>query len=109
MLEAGAGFVVEFDTPISRMRKAASVSGGMRAFHFAAEVSAQTQDPAPMDVFNTDVMVKDMMESMGGKTSWTNDEATIAAKRKGRQDQAATQQMIDAAPSMASMMKVRQE
>jgi len=106
MIEAGGNYIVEFDTPISRMRKAESISGGMRAFQFAAEIAAQTQDPSALDVFNQDVMVKDMMDAMGGKTSWTNDEAMIAAKRKGRQEQAATQQMIDAGPSMASMMKV---
>jgi hypothetical protein len=105
MREAGAQFRVEYDSPMTRMQKSESAAGGIRTLQIAAEISAQTQDPSAMDWINVDEMMPDIAEAQAMPPSWVRDQAQVDQIRKGRQDQASTQQMIEAAPSMAAMMK----
>lgn len=106
MIEAGgSGYRVEYDSPLSRMQKAESASGGLRMFQYASEIAAQTQDPSSLDWFNVDAMIPDLADAQAMPASWMNSQEAVDAKREGRQQQAAQQQMIEAAPAMASMMK----
>ena len=105
MQEAGVGYKIEYDSPISRMQKAESAAGGLRMFQYASEIAAQTQDPSSLDWFNVDTMMPDLAESQGMPASWMNSQEAVDAKREGRQQQAAQQQMLEAAPAMAGMIK----
>jgi len=105
MQEAGAQFRVEYDSPMTRMQKAEAAGGGIRMYQIAAEIAAQTQDPSAFDWFDPDTMVPELAEAQAMPASWMRDPAEVAKIREGRQQQAATQQMIEAAPSMAAMMK----
>jgi hypothetical protein len=110
MLEAGvAAYKIEYDSPLSRMQKAEAASGGLRMFQYASEIAANTQNPAPMDFFNLDVMIPDLAEAQGMPASWMNSQEQVDALREDRSQQQAQQQMIEAAPSMASMMKATGE
>jgi hypothetical protein len=105
MREAGADYKVEYESPLSRMQKAEASAGGLRMFQYAAEIAAQTQDPASLDWFNVDEMVPALADSQAMPASWIRSKKEVDAIRQGRQQQQATQQLIDAAPAMASMMK----
>lgn len=105
MLEAGAQFRVEYDSPMTRMQKAEASGGGIRMYQIAAEIAAQTQDPSAFDWFNPDEMIPDLAEAQAMPPSWIRTPEQVDQIRQGRQQQAATQQIIDAAPSMAAMMK----
>jgi hypothetical protein len=50
-------------------------------------------------------MMPDLAESQGMPASWMNSQEAVDAKREGRQQQAAQQQMLEAAPAMAGMIK----
>lgn len=110
MREAGVGaYRVEYDSPLSRMQKAEGASGGLRMFQYASEIAANTQNPAPMDFFNLDTMIPDLADAQGMPASWIRSMDEITKLREDRSQQQAQQQMIEAAPSMASMMKATAE
>jgi hypothetical protein len=106
MREAGiAAYKVEYDSPLSRMQKAESAAGGLRMFQYASEIAANTQDPSSLDWFNVDQMVPDLADAQAVPASWMRDPAEVEQIREGRKQQAAQQQMLEAAPSIASMIK----
>jgi hypothetical protein len=105
MREAEVDYKVEYDSPISRMQKAEASAGGLRMFQYAAEIAAQTQDPSGLDWFNVDTMIPDLADAQAMPSSWMRSAKQVEEIRAGRQQQQATQQLIDAAPAMASMMK----
>jgi hypothetical protein len=105
MVEAGGDYKIEYDSPLSRMQKAEASAGGLRMFQYAGEIAATTQDPSPLDWFNVDEMMPALADAQAMPASWIRSQDEVDAIRKGRQQQAATQQLIDAAPAMASMMK----
>jgi hypothetical protein len=105
MREAGADYKVEYESPLSRMQKAESSAGGLRMFQYAGEIAANTQDPSALDWFNVDEMIPALADAQAMPASWMRSKKDVEAIRQGRQQQAATQQLIDAAPAMASMMK----
>lgn len=105
LIEAEGEYRIEYDSPLSRAQKAESGAGIMRTIQWAAEISANSQDPAPMDHFNFDEIIPYLAEVNAMPAKFLNDIKAVGAKRQGRQEQQETQQLIDAAPSMASMMK----
>lgn len=105
MREAGGDYKVEYDSPISRMQKAEASAGGLRMFQYAAEIAANTQDPSSLDWFNVDEMIPALAQAQAMPASWIRSKKDVDAIREGRQQQQATQQLIEAAPAMASMMK----
>jgi hypothetical protein len=106
MLEAGiSNYKVEYDSPLSRMQKAEAASGGLRMFQYASEIAANTQNPSPMDFFNLDAMIPDLADAQGMPATWMNNQEKVDQIREERSTQQAQQQMIEAAPSMASMIK----
>jgi hypothetical protein len=74
-------------------------------FQYASEIAANTQDPSSLDWFNVDTMIPDLADAQGMPASWMNSQESVDAKREGRQQQQAQQQMLEAAPSMAAMVK----
>lgn len=105
LIEAGAHFKVEYDAPLNRAMRAEEGSGIQRALQFAAEVAGQAQDPSVMDVFNFDVIIPEIVDINGAPFRFINDPATVAAKRKARDQQNATAQATQALPGMAAMLK----
>jgi hypothetical protein len=105
MREVGADYKVEYESPLSRMQKAESSAGGLRMFQYAGEIAANTQDPSALDWFNVDEMIPALADAQAMPASWMRSKKDVEAIREGRQQQQATQQLIDAAPAMASMMK----
>lgn len=105
MREAGGDYKVEYESPLSRMQKAEASAGGLRMFQYAGEIAATTQDPSSLDWFNVDEMMPALADAQAMPASWIRSKKQVEEIRAGRQQQQATQQLIDAAPAMASMMK----
>lgn len=103
--EAQGEYKVEYDSPLSRAQQAEEGAGTMRMIQWAAEIAANAQNPDVFDHFNFDAIIPELAYINAMPTRFVNDEQTIQQRREGRQQQAATQQLIDAAPSMAAMMK----
>lgn len=98
-------YTIEYDSPMSRMQRAEKAAGFMRALGVAAEYAKNTGDPSPLDFFNFDTAMPDILDINGAPVAWTNSPEDVQKKRDGRAQQAQTQTMIDAAPAMAAVAK----
>jgi len=105
LLEARGEFDIEYDSPLSRAQKAEGAAGTMRTIQWASEIYGITQDPSVLDSFNWDVIVPELAEINAMPVRFMNSEEEIAAKREARQQAHQQQQLIDAAPAIASVSK----
>lgn len=103
--EAQGEYRIEYDSPLSRAQKAEEGAGTMRTVQWVAEIAATSQNPAVFDHFNFDEIIPELADINAMPVRFINSPEAIQALRDSRQQQAATQQLIDAAPSMAAMMK----
>lgn len=100
-----AEYHIEYDSPMSRMQRAEKAAGFMRALDVAANYAKNTGDPSPLDFFNFDVAMPEILDIQGAPTAWTRALDDVAQVRAERAKTAQTQQMIDAAPAAAGVMK----
>lgn len=108
--QAGSEVDAGYTSPLSRAQRAEEGAGLMRTVQWASEIAAQTQDPAPLDHFNWDTIIPELaMDVNAVPARWLLDQDQVDAKRESRQQQAATQQMVDAGPAMAAMLKAGTE
>lgn len=105
LVEAQAEFKVEYDAPLNRAMRAEQGAGIQRSVQFAAEIAGQAQDPSVMDWFNWDTIIPDMVDINGAPFKYVNDPQTVQQKRQARSEQQATQQVTQALPGMAAMLK----
>jgi len=103
--EAGAGFKIEYDSPLSRSQRAEEASGLMRTVEATMNVVNVTQDPSPLDHFNWDVIVPELSDINAVPAKWRNGPNAIAQIRNARAKQAQKQQAIEAAPAAVGLAK----
>lgn len=103
--QAAVEYRVEYDSPMSRMMRSEKAAGFMRALDTAANYAKMTGDMEALDHFNFDVAMPEILDINGAPTAWTRTVEDIQQRREQRAEQAQTQQMIEAAPSVASMVK----
>lgn len=106
VLEAGGQYKVEYDAPLNRMMRSEEAAGTMRTMQWASEIVSQTQDPSPMDWFDTDAIIPELGDINGMPFRFIRDPAAVAQIRQGRQQDKETQQVTQALPGMAAMAKV---
>lgn len=105
LLEAQGEYRIEYDSPLSRAQRAEEAAGLMRSVETALTVVNVTQNPAPMDHFNWDVIIPEISEIQGVPAKWMRAAEEVQAIREGRAEQAQAQQEIQAAPAQAAMIK----
>lgn len=96
---------IEYDNPLSRMARSEKASGFMRALDTAGNYAKMTGDMEPLDWFDFDTAMPEILDIQGAPTSWTRTLEDVQARRSSRSQNAQTQQMVDAAPAMASVAK----
>jgi hypothetical protein len=104
LVEAGGGYSVEYDSPLSRARKAEKGVSILRTFEQLAPL-AQAAGPGIFARFNFDEAIKVLAEANGAPAScmYTDDE--MAAINQAKQQQAQLQQVLAAAPVAADAAK----
>lgn len=105
--EAGAGFKVEYDSPLSRAQRAEEAAGLMRTLESVINVANVTGDPSPLDHFDWDAIVPDLSDINAVPVKWRKSIDKIQATRQGRAQQQQEQQMIQAAPGVAAITKAQ--
>lgn len=103
--EAGGEFRIEYDSPISRTQRAEEAAGIMRTVESALNIVNITQNPEPLDFFNWDAIIPAMADIQGVPAAWMKSQEDVMALRQGRAQQAQNQEMIQAAPAAAAMVK----
>lgn len=107
--EAGAEFKVEYDSPLSRAQRAEEAAGLMRTLETALNVVNVTGDRSPLDHFNWDTIIPDVSDINAVPVRWRNGFEQIKAMRDARAQQAETQELIQAAPSVAALQKTKKQ
>lgn len=102
---AGAEYKIEYDSPMSRMQRAEGAAGFMRTLDTAANYAKMTGDPSPLDWFNFDEAMPDIADINGAPIRWVASPEQVAEKRDARAQAQQQEQMVNAAPGMAAMLK----
>lgn len=105
LVDAAVEYKIEYDNPLSRMARSEKASGFMRALGSAAEYAKMTGDMEPLDWFNFDAATPELLDIQGAPARWTRSEEDVRARRDSRAKQRQSQQVVEAAPAMAAMMK----
>jgi hypothetical protein len=105
LIEARSEFEIEYDSPLSRSQRAEEASGWLRTLEAAIAYANTTQDLSVLDQFDSDVIYQQLAEINAVPASWMRDPAAIQQLRETRAQQQQMQQMVDAAPAAAGVMK----
>lgn len=105
LLEAGGGIHLVYDSPLSRAMRAEEAGGLMRTIEQITEYANVTQDPSPFDHIDFDTATPELADINAVPARWIATPDQVAAKRQGRQQAQAKQQLIDAAPAIAGIVK----
>lgn len=103
--EAGLQYAVEYDAPLNRAMRSEEAAGTMRSMQWASEIAAQTQDPSVLDWFDVDAIIPELLAINGAPARFSREPEAVAAIRKGRSEQVATQQLTQALPGIAAIQK----
>lgn len=105
LIDAAVEYRVEYDSPMSRMQRAEKAAGFMRALDVAANYAKMTGDVEALDHFNFDTAMPEILDIQGSPIAWTRSEEEIAVRREQRAKAQQAQQMIEAAPAVAGVVK----
>lgn len=103
--QQGVEYTIEYTSPMSRMQRSEKAAGFMRALDVASAYAKNTQDMSPLDFFNFDTAMPEVLDIYGSPTAWTRTMEEVQQVRDGRAKQQEQQQMLQAAPAMASVVK----
>lgn len=103
--EAQGQYKIEYDSPLSRAQKAEEVVGLFRTIDWIREYVQITGDKRPLHHINWDVAFPEVLHNQAVPVRWQNSMEDVLAIRKSEAEAAQQQQMIDAAPALASVAK----
>ena len=105
LVQAGATWEPEYDAPLNRAMKSEGSAGFQRTLQFATEIANVTQDPSVFDIFDLDAALRDTAIVQSTPERYLASPEAVAAKRQGRAQANQQQQLVDAAPAIASTLK----
>jgi head-to-tail connecting protein len=105
LAEARGQYDVQYTSPLAKGMYAEEVSGFFRAVEFSVEIAQATQDPSHLDHYDFDTAIPEIADKTNVPTRWMASAEKIKQIRDGRAQQQQTQQLLDAAPGLASAAK----
>ena len=105
--EAKGQYEVTNESPLARAAKMSEAAGFNRWVENLQRISVETQDPSWLDPVNGDQAAIDLADIYSVRPGWVASEQAIAQKRKAREQQAAQQAKIAAAPGQAAIMNAQ--
>jgi hypothetical protein len=100
-----AEYRVDYDSPMSRMKRAEKAAGFLRSLDQAANFARLTGDVSPLDWFAFDRAQPEINDIYGAPTDWTASPEEVQAKRDSRSQAQQIQQITDVAPALAAVTK----
>jgi len=85
------------------MARAEEAAGLLEIVNVAIEVAAKTQNPAPLDWLDFDTAIPEIADLKAVPVRWISTVEKVAALRQGRNQQAQTQQLVEALPGIAGL------
>ena len=104
LVEAGGSYRVEYDSPLSRAQRAEEVAGVMRTIETTLNIVNVTQDPAPLDHFDWDIIVPEVAEIQAVPQRWMKAMDQVNKIRLDRRQQQNQEQAVNAMPGTAAVM-----
>lgn len=105
LAEASGEYSVDYDSPLNRTMRAEEASGFMRTLEMALNYATASQDPSALDWFDFDKAIPEIADIQAAPARWLRSQDEVNAVRGSRSQQAAVQQMTQAAPGVAALMK----
>jgi len=105
LIEAKGDYSVVYTSPLARAARAEEVAGLQRSIERALAVVNVTQNPAPLDHYDWDVIIPEAAEIDGVPQRWMRDKAMVEQIRTARQKVKQAQMEIQAAPGAAALQK----
>lgn len=102
--ESFGDYDTEYMSDLSKNQRANQLAGFQRIFSEAAQMSQMIQKPEIMDVFNTDVALREGADISDVPEHWLLGEDDVAQIRQQRAQAQAEQQSVQAAPGAAALM-----
>jgi len=103
--QAAGQYVVEYDSPLSRAQKAEGISGFFRLVDWSQNYVNVTGDKRPLDWLEWDTAMPEIAQGQAVPTRWIKTFDAVMQMRQAQQQAAQQQQMVDAAPALASLAK----
>lgn len=103
--EAGGEFDIVYDSPLSRAMRAEETAGFVRTFETILPVVNITQDPALLDNFDMDEVLRDVAKNNAMPARWLASVEEVEEKRQARAEAQERQQKVQEAPGQAALLK----
>lgn len=103
--EAGGRYKTRYDSPLSRAQRAEEASGFLRMLEISLKIATEAQDPSAFDWANLDAAMPELADIHAVPIRWQNSKEQKEQIRAGRAQQQQTQDAINAAPSVAALLK----
>ncbi len=108
LVEAEGEYEVEYDSPLSRSQRSEEAAGWLRTLEAAIAYANTTQDISVLDQFDSDVIYRQLAEINAVPVAWMRKPEDVDMRRQQRAEQQQVQQMVEAAPAAAGVMKALQ-
>lgn len=103
LVEARGQYEVIYASPLAKGLHAEEDSGFLRMVQTSIEIVNATQDPSALDHYDFDTAVPEMAEHLSVPTHWLRSPEAIAELRAQRKQAQGEQQLVDAAPAIATV------
>jgi hypothetical protein len=103
--EARGEYQIRYSSPLNLEQRSKEAAGFMRSLSTALEVVKMTGNAAPLDHFNFDAAIPAITQIQGAPVDWMNSIEQVQQIRQGRAEDQQKEQMIQAAPAAAAMIK----
>lgn len=103
LIEAAGSYSITYTSPMAKGLHAEETSGFFRMVEQSIAIASATGDPSSLDHYDFDTAIPEIADQQAVPARWMRDIEAVNAIRDGRQQQAETEQMIKAAPAMASV------
>lgn len=103
--QAMGEYKVEYDSPLSRMMRTEEASGFFRWSEMALKIAAESQDPSVLDWIDVDAAMPELADINAVPVRWVSSMEKVQALREGRGKAQETQQLVDALPGIAGLVK----
>lgn len=104
LVEARGQYNIMYSSPMAKGQYAEDVSGFMRWLEMNLNYAEATKDPSCLDWVNMDDANPEIAEVLSVRTGWVNSQTKVTEVRAKRESQQQTQQVVDQAPAIASVV-----
>lgn len=105
LVEAGGGYKIEYDSPLSRAQRAEEATGFLRWSEMGLKFATETQNPEATDWIDIDEAMPELANLQAVPTRFVRTLEAVLAIREGRSQQQEQDRAIQAAPAIAQLAK----